>query len=448
MLKLSLVLFVLISNTAFCQIPLSVELESSTISQSNDTTYHHIESISKKVNSTIVVVGYDYQKGQFPNGSSHIILRSDNNGISWIKQQSSLPNFSLIKEMQMRKVCVIDSMHQFIVGDSGLILSTTDAGTTWKRQIVNTSWGFRDVTFVDKDNGIAVGQAGTIATTTNGGESWDVKEKVYGSVLNKCFSFPPATYYVFTEFFAKMLKSYDGGLTWDTLSVFEGDNTGWNYKGLNDEVFLDSLHGFAVGGQPDSTIMGGGYKSLVVETTDGGNKWEIRRLELDRTLLGLNSIDFLTEQRGVATCHARLLLLTEDGGKTWKMDTISSPVLFVVFGNVRAISDKHFFVEGSNGFYEYLLKGTFQTNEVSSLKKDETYLPFYPNPFTHSATVHLPLSVSGTAYFYDVLGREMYSIPLGYGGGVVTASTLSTGMYRVVVKRSDGITQTLNILKE
>ena len=58
-----------------------------------------------------------------------------------------------------------------VVGDSGIILHTTDGGTEWYRQVSGTSGRLRAVCFIDPDTGTTVGWR-TILRTTNGGVTW------------------------------------------------------------------------------------------------------------------------------------------------------------------------------------------------------------------------------------------------------------------------------------
>jgi photosystem II stability/assembly factor-like uncharacterized protein len=55
---------------------------------------------------------------------------------------------------------------------NGLIVRTTDGGTTWNSQISGIAQWLNGVTFIDANTGTAVGDYGTILRTTNGGTTW------------------------------------------------------------------------------------------------------------------------------------------------------------------------------------------------------------------------------------------------------------------------------------
>ncbi len=58
------------------------------------------------------------------------------------------------------------------VGESGTILRTVNAGTSWTLQASGTTENLHGVYFSNNDTGVVVGSSGTILRTTNGGVSW------------------------------------------------------------------------------------------------------------------------------------------------------------------------------------------------------------------------------------------------------------------------------------
>ena len=67
---------------------------------------------------------------------------------------------------------LLDSGTGFVVGDTGTILKSTDAGATWTPLTSGTSTTLHGVYFLDPDEGVAVGDSGTILRTTDGGAAW------------------------------------------------------------------------------------------------------------------------------------------------------------------------------------------------------------------------------------------------------------------------------------
>jgi len=67
---------------------------------------------------------------------------------------------------------ILDSGIGFVVGDSGTILKTTDAGATWAPLVSGTTTTLHGVYFFDANAGVAVGEQGLILRTTDGGTAW------------------------------------------------------------------------------------------------------------------------------------------------------------------------------------------------------------------------------------------------------------------------------------
>lgn len=61
------------------------------------------------------------------------------------------------------------------VGYQGVILRTTDTGSTWSLISSNTNKSLRRASFYNSVQGIIVGDSGTVLLTNNGGLSWDNK---------------------------------------------------------------------------------------------------------------------------------------------------------------------------------------------------------------------------------------------------------------------------------
>jgi len=66
---------------------------------------------------------------------------------------------------------------------TGLIVRTTDGGSTWTQQNPNTTSILRAIYFSDANTGYACGTSGTIVTTTDGGITWTPSYVGYGDQL-------------------------------------------------------------------------------------------------------------------------------------------------------------------------------------------------------------------------------------------------------------------------
>lgn len=107
------------------------------------------------------------------------------------------------------------------------------------------------------------------------------------------------------KFIGQILKSENGGQTWDTLH----STSGWFYKTI---AFKDAETGF---------IGGYGSTSFMLKTTDGGKTWAEDMVDYDHA--GITDMRFFNDKIGVAVGYGEKQFFsgnsykTTDGGKTW-----------------------------------------------------------------------------------------------------------------------------------
>jgi photosystem II stability/assembly factor-like uncharacterized protein len=117
---------------------------------------------------TLVVIGNDPFMGT-------AAFRSTNRGNSW-KKLTLPPNmpdpgtggFEAMTVTEQHDITAVGGIGSGI----GLIVRSTDSGTTWIKQNCPANATLYDVAFADSLNGWAVGEFGTIIHTTNSGYSW------------------------------------------------------------------------------------------------------------------------------------------------------------------------------------------------------------------------------------------------------------------------------------
>jgi photosystem II stability/assembly factor-like uncharacterized protein len=247
---------------------------------------------------------------------------------------------------------LLDSGTGFVVGDTGTILKSTDAGETWTPLTSGTSSTLHGVYFLDPNEGVAVGDGGTILRTTNGGTAWqsvtsgvadtlrsvsfngvngicggDSQDILYSTDSGASWQigqsgffgggFPgaqmlsPTVAFVAGQnsIFAPLVgASTDGGATW-TFQTFLFEN---NEGGCNDVFFFDQSSGVVSGSVFDG-------RGAIARTTDAGTNWST--LFFDQSIEGLA---FPTAGSGFAVGSAGRILHTTDGGTTWTDQTSGS----------------------------------------------------------------------------------------------------------------------------
>ena len=211
------------------------------------------------------------------------------------------------------------------VDQAGALLHSTD-GATWAEQATPTRWSetLAGVSFPDQADGWAVGGtdqfmgSGVIIHTSDGGTSWTPQSSVLGSNLSGVDFVDDVNGWAISDSpFAfgsgantAMEHTTNGGTSW--VAQYVPDN-----PGLYALSFIDTTTGWAAGYTfPPS---GGDEVPFLAKTTDGGSTWTAENLPAGAAVP--TGVQFLDSSDGWAvgtgddgTCW---LLHTTDGGTSW-----------------------------------------------------------------------------------------------------------------------------------
>ncbi len=189
----------------------------------------------------------------------------------------------------------------------GIVLKTTDGGTTWQQMTAPGTLWLDAISFVDTLTGYVGGWDNYMLKTTDGGVTWsqvsfptdpgvykitdiefrDAMHGVVGVATNLDYS--PAVF-----------VTSDGGQTWTKSTGYEIPYT-FMMTYVTDSVLV------AVGGQ-----------DRICRSTDGGLTWSLVQFVGggDYILLG---VDFYDENYGLASGDYGHVYKTHDGGQTWNV---------------------------------------------------------------------------------------------------------------------------------
>ncbi len=364
----------------------------------------------------------------------------------------------------LNTVSTVNTDVGWIGGNGGVVLRTTNAGTTWTN-VTGAPIGTSDVYAIcGIDANTCLVSTSPSATfvyrTTNGGTTWtqvftqtggfidDIKFKdatngiMYGDPVGARWS---------------LWKSTDAGATWDSTGMYlpqAGTEAGWN-----NAMWVDG-----------NKVWFGTNNTRVYYSTNSGSSWSF-----GATTGSANTYSVAFNGSGTGFTGQTIALKSTDGGGNWATVTLAGTGTVYSFNNV---SDRFWYDRGSSIYYsndnganfasQYTGTGTYQamslkldgttirgwsvtsaggiamynetligiTNNQTGVPSNYLLSQNYPNPFNPTTKINFSLPKSGAVSLrvYDVLGNEVATIVSGnLNAGSYTidwnASQYASGVY-------------------
>ena len=307
--------------------------------------------------------------------STPVILATTDGGATWSAEDASSAGGA-----SLSSVCFIDANDGWAVGSDeygAVILATTDGGVTWSAQDAGLAGGdaiLSSVAFIDAEHGWAVGASFTsepigdsplILATSDGGATWDAQDPGPVHTLQGMAELSAVTFVTAQRGWAVgdtgsaaveapiILSTSDGGLTWKT----ERAGATRVYGGLYSVSFTDATHGWAVGGVPGEQV----GPSVILATHDGGVTWSSQKAPLVDRHGTLGSVCFVDRLHGWAVgdanrgwnhgnpVYAPIILATSNGGATWSAQDATSAGSRGYLGSIAFVDAAHGWAVGGNG---------------------------------------------------------------------------------------------------
>lgn len=191
---------------------------------------------------------------------------------------------------------------------------------------------------------------------------------------------------------------------------------------LNSVFFLDSIHGWCVGG--------GG---TILRTNNGGVLWEKQTSGITNSIYG---IQFINLNVGFAVGDYGKVLKTTNGGVTW------TPLTTGTDNRLYTLS----FVDANTGYvmgtYGTVLKTTNGGGSfVSETRTNSTDVIVYPNPARSKITIVLPNTAmqNGVVKVFDLSGQLMTEQTFQNQQQVeMPVYGLAAGTYIIKIQSSEG----------
>ncbi len=221
------------------------------------------------------------------------------------------------------------------VGAKGVIVKSTDNGTSWILLRSDNSQTLNSVSFATSSVGFAVGNAGVILKTTDAGETWTpTTTPTDAGNLTQIQFVSPSIGFVNDKSNLKIHKTTDGGATWEPFIVS-------SYGAINSFEMFDDSHGFC--------------------GTNNGNILKINSgilYESFTASVAINALDFFTASKGIAAGNGRIYI-TSDAGVTWDapmdvgFDIMPTAVSFSDESKIVAVSSSEMIYYSPNGGYSW-----------------------------------------------------------------------------------------------
>jgi photosystem II stability/assembly factor-like uncharacterized protein len=200
-------------------------------------------------------------------------------------------------------VSFTDALNGWAAGNSGLILHTTDGGTSWSSQDCGTTNAIQNIFFVGLNGWLCTNGNPNILLSTDSGATWTapVDASPFPGAALRALYVADATHAWFggeslTPTSVAFIKTTDGGATLSNISIATGSR------------MISSLH-FS-----GSTGYGAGSTGLIIKSVDEGDTWVT--LE-SGTTSDLYAVSFISSIEGWVAGDNGEVLYTADGGGTW-----------------------------------------------------------------------------------------------------------------------------------
>jgi photosystem II stability/assembly factor-like uncharacterized protein len=236
------------------------------------------------------------------------------------------------------------SKPHFVTPDIGwmtnfrLLYRTLDGGNFWQKVEIADKAEVQTVYFSDVQNGWAGGWDGNIYHTADAGRTWRKQGTGLDYQIQQIF-FVDALRGWATAFIgypdlrrmAALMKTSDGGDTWEILSNVEADSP----RAVNSLVFVSANEGWGIDR----------WQHNIVHTVDGGKTWTIQQRRENH---GWNSLFFINDREGWAAGDDGIVH-TADGGETWEYQLNYKPGEENYLDAIAFTDSEHGWAIGMNG---------------------------------------------------------------------------------------------------
>jgi photosystem II stability/assembly factor-like uncharacterized protein len=236
-------------------------------------------------------IGYAVGMSSTYNGNG-IILKTTDAGTTW-----NQINTTTIPGLEAMYFTSIDT--GFIGGWQNYFAKTTNGGLTWTPSTVNSSiWYITNIAFYDGQNGIVTAAGGVAYVTNNGGQTWTAATGLAVNAQDISYASANVVYIVGGD--EKIARSTNGGLSWTTI------HTGMFQMMFLSVDFYNEQYGIV-----------GGEDGKVLRTSNGGQTWQTSYVPGNPLLRAAYMQDSLN---AIIAGTPEGIYITYNGGASWASD--------------------------------------------------------------------------------------------------------------------------------
>ncbi|MBI2475539.1 hypothetical protein HYV69_03905 [Candidatus Uhrbacteria bacterium] len=234
-------------------------------------------------------------------GDSGVILKTTNGGQLWLSKGSVVNNW--------QDVDFVSSNIAWVVGDGGKIMKSENGGDTWTSVTSGVTTTLRSIQFLSSETGFIVGSSGTILYTFDSGATWTQQAPLTTQTL---FGVSGGSY----SFGLKRAWAVGSGgviLKFDTMGGWTTQNSGTTNT-LQDVYVKPGTDSAEVWVAANGVSSNGGPGFL--KTINSGLNWSVVSQSVSTTG-GITSVKMSSSGIGLATLTTGKLLKSTDGGSNW-----------------------------------------------------------------------------------------------------------------------------------
>lgn len=236
-------------------------------------------------------------------GKGGIIYHSNDDGETWFPEDSKVTD-------NLSSIYILNGESGWAVGDAGTALYTFNGGGTWLTMNKTGPTGFlRGISFMYPELGMVVGNEGLIYSTTDLGQTW--KKDTSGTSV-KLWVVDIAKHYISAD--SAMTVGYGGTILrkwWEPDMLYED----WIMREYD---YNEDLYSIDIRGR---NVWAAGQFGSIAFTSNSGNNWERQHMDMGYHLYGIH---FPTPNYGWAVGMSATILHSKNKGVDWEEQT--SPV--------------------------------------------------------------------------------------------------------------------------